>query len=374
MKRALLSLALAALAGAPRLAHAEPADAGAPAACEEVLPQGATRPKVTEVFPVQGLSGWASVLEVTIEHGKGETVLPEGIESGDKKNVPLQQGIRPSATTLRSLSDAGFSLPAPNGGSPPVLTRTETSDGATTKLQLPFVPLPPLPGRNEMILPGVPIAIRRASGQMMTICTAPHPIRVEDPIANEADPKVRPNPDARPQREEWTLAKQVTIGAGIGIVLAVLVGALLLTYLRRPKAVKLPPARPPWEVALEELASVRESNLLLEGKRDEYFDRVSDAVRKYLGARYGFDGLESTTDEMRDVLRRVRPIITRMTEITAFLEDCDLVKFARVEPAEKDCLLALTRGESIVHMTIPPTAAAPAAGAAPPADPRERAA
>jgi hypothetical protein len=43
-----------------------------------------------------------------------------------------------------------------------------------------------------------------------------------------------------------------------------------------------------------------------------------------------------------------------LNEIGGFLADCDLVKFARVVPAEDDCLKALTEGETIVRRTIPP--------------------
>jgi DNA-binding response OmpR family regulator len=47
-------------------------------------------------------------------------------------------------------------------------------------------------------------------------------ILVEDPIANELDPKVKPNPEPRPQREEWVLAKQVAAGLLIAAVTALI--------------------------------------------------------------------------------------------------------------------------------------------------------
>jgi hypothetical protein len=100
------------------------------------------------------------------------------------------------------------------------------------------------------------------------------------------------------------------------------------------------------------------SNLLAEGRTDEYFDRVSDCIRRYLGARYGFDGLETTTDEMRALLRRVRPPVPGLSEIGEFLSECDLVKFARVQPGEGDCIEALQHGERIVERTTPPAARA----------------
>lgn len=325
--------------GAP--AQGAPRSPDLTASCVEYVPAGATRPEVTESFPDRGLSGYASNLEITVKHGKGETVLPDGFK------------VQSASDAGRALALAGFVLPDPDGGSPPSITRDDKGAAAVTKLSIPFVPLPKDPGRNEMILPSVPIAVARASGEIVTICTKPHPIRVEDPTANEPDPKVKPNAPPRPQREDWEAARRVAIGVAIGAV-ATLIALLVWRWWRKqPRVVKGPPPKLPWVVALEELSRIRRSSLLEDGKTDEYYDRVSDAVRKYLGARYGFDGLEATTDEMHNYLIRVRPPIANMSEIMRFLEECDLVKFARVVPTDKDCLEALTRGEAIVHMTIP---------------------
>jgi hypothetical protein len=334
----------------------DPADAGAAkiwASCVERVPEGATRPKIEEAFPARGFSGYVAALEVTISHGKGETVLPEGFK--------VQAGGDPA----KALTEAGFVIPEADAGVSATLSTTQAESGAVTKLSIPFVPLPKEPGRNAMILPPVPVAVARASGEIVTVCTAPHPILVEDPIANELDPKVKPNPPPRPQREEWVLARQLTIGLLLGVVLGGLLAYLIRRWQRRPKVVPAPPPRLPWVVALEELDELRRSSLLTEGRNDEHFDRVSDCVRKYLGARYGFDGLESTTDEMRALLKRVRPPVPELKKIAAFLSDCDLVKFARVLPEESDCVDALRRGEQIVRMTIP----APKRPAPPPANP-----
>lgn len=333
---------------APAAGSADPADAGAKevtASCVERVPAGATRPEIVEVFPERGLSGYAAALEITVKHGKGETVLPEGFH------------VQTASDAGRALAAAGFVLPDPDGGSPPAITRDEAGGGAVTKLSIPFVPLPADAGRHEMTLPPVPIAVARASGEIVTVCTKPHPIRVEDPTANEPDPKVKPNPPPRAQREDWEAARRVAIGVALGAVATVLGLLALRWWRRRPRVVKGPPPKLPWVLALEELSAIRRSSLLADGKTDEFYDRVSDAVRKYLGGRYGFDGLEATTDEMRNTLYRVRPPIKGIGEILRFLEECDLVKFARVVPTDKDCIEALDRGEAIVHMTIPPLVA-----------------
>lgn len=319
------------------------ADAGSmKVSCVEQVPEGAARPDVVEILPDSGLSGYAIPFTIIVGHGKGETVLPEGFR------------VRNDSDTGRALETAGFVVPDQDGGSPASITREEKTSGATTRLTIPIVALPPEAGRNVMILPPMPIAVQRASGSFVTVCTKPHRIRIEDPTANEANPEVKPNPPPRSQREEWVLAKQVSIGVLIGAILTAIALVVWSWWKKRPKPVKLPPKKLPWVQAFEELAEIRESDLLAEGKADIYYERVSNTVRKYLGARYGFDGLERTTDEMKSILRRIRPAIEGFSEIVRFLEDSDLVKFARFMPSDTDCKSALARGQSIVHMTIPP--------------------
>ena len=90
-------------------------------------------------------------------------------------------------------------------------------------------------------------------------------------------------------------------------------------------------------------------------------DRTGNfSMLRSLGARYGFEavgqgetGLETTTGEMLAILNRVRPPVAELPRIKDFLDDCDLVKFARFSPTEELCRVALDRGETIVRRTIP---------------------
>ena len=137
------------------------------------------------------------------------------------------------------------------------------------------------------------------------MCTRPHRILIEDPIASVNDAKPKPNPPPRVQREEWTSLKKGLLWASGGILVGALLAYLAYRWLNRPKPVPPPPPpRPPWEVALERLDETRHAGLLEVGRFGEYFDRVNDAMRSYLGALYGFDGLESTTDEVISSLKR----------------------------------------------------------------------
>ncbi len=113
-----------------------------------------------------------------------------------------------------------------------------------------------------------------------------------------------------------------------------------------------PPPRPPWDVAFEKLDEVRHAGLLATHRYGEYSDRVGDAVRQYFGARYGFDGLECTTDEMLAERRRSALAGVSLEEIAIFLQQCDLVKFARMTPSQDDCQKALGDAEQLVRKTM----------------------
>lgn len=347
-------------------APAASAEPGESATCKETFPPGSERPKVTESFPDRGKSGYALVLDVIIEHGKGETVLPSGAFS---------QG---TGEESRALEAAGFYLPSGKGQSAPKLETKVEGERARSHLTIPVVALPKKPGRVVQTLPPLPIAMARASGEVRTLCTAPHAVALEDPIANTPDAKPKANPKPLRQLEEWTAAKHAALGALGALALGALLVWLYSIWKRRPKPVPAPPPpRPPWDIALEELFDVRIAQLVEQGRFAEHFDRVSDAVRRYLGARYGFDGLETTTREAMNALRKVSPRILVLADVDAFLENADLVKFAKLTPTETECHAALGRAEEIVRRTMPlPDApqrmappGAPGAPGAPPATP-----
>ena len=214
--------------------------------------------------------------------------------------------------------------------------------------------LPKEPGRHELVLPPLPIAVARASGELMTLCTQPHTIVIEDPTGSTPDARPKANPSARRQREEWAAARLAAEFLAVA-ALAAIVGALLARWWkRRPKFVPPPPPpRPPWELALEALERLRRSTMIEEGKLAEHVDAVTDVVRQYLGARFGFDGLEATSREVRRAVRNVKPTLPVLAEIDRMLDESDLVKFARVTPAPDDCRMLLELGDAVVRATMP---------------------
>ncbi len=334
--------------------------AGNVSGCVESIPKGGQHPIVIDVFPIRGTSGWAATLAITVRHGKGERVLPAGLD------------LSAAIEAKKYLKTAGFAIPDQDGGAAAHLwTEPEMKDRgySVTHLDLPLVVLPEKPGRNAMELPPLPVAVQRANGEVATVCTHPHYIAVEDPTANTPHAEPKKNPPPRPQREEWTALKKALLWGSLGLIAGALLAYIAYRQLTKPKPpVPPPPPRPPWEVALERLDEVRHAGLLEVGRHAEYFDRVSDAVRGYLGARFGFDGLESTSDEILSALKRQAVGFVRMDsgsdlnapapgipldDVRQFLAECDLVKFANLTPSPDQCASALSSGEHIVRSTMP---------------------
>jgi hypothetical protein len=157
--------------------------------------------------------------------------------------------------------------------------------------------------------------------------------------------------------------------AGSILAAAAIAGATLLVsrwLKRRPKPVAPPPPpRAPWEVAIEKLLLLErdKETMLAAQKGEEFVDGVGDALREYLGRRYGFDGLESTTDEVLRTLERIRPHKLSLSGVSLLLEQCDLVKFARAAPDPATCDDLWNGALGLVRATTPQEAVAGAAGA-----------
>jgi hypothetical protein len=334
--RTLVLLTVAALLVLARSARAE---------CVETAPQGPERPQMVDAFPDRGTSGYAATLHVVVSHGRGETVLPRGLD------------LQSEGDTARALKAAGFAFPDQDGGGAARLSSIDVdakSGRRQTTLDLPLLALPSEPGRHMLVLPPLPVSIARASNDVVTLCTKAHTILVEDPIASTPDPQPKPNPAPRAQREEWVALERALAWGAVGVAVGGLLAWLVYRWRRRPRPVPPPPPpRPPWEVALERLDEVRHAGLLETHRFPVFFDRVNDAIRQYLGARFGFDGLESTTDETLAALRRVPHFGLPLPEVAAFLQECDLVKFADMTPTMAECERALLQAERLVRSTMP---------------------
>ena len=209
-------------------------------------------------------------------------------------------------------------------------------------------------GRHE--LDGVELRIVTKSGLVGSTHTPQFAFEVGSLLANE--PNAALKPPTQPvvvMQDDYTLL--YVLGGLLAAGLIALVTFWLARYLQRrvKPAPPPPPPRPPWEVASAKLAELRrrKPRMVEEGKAAQFVDEVSDVVREYLGGRFGFDGLETTTDEMLELLRARRCNPGLWQEVGAYLRRCDLVKFAKVEPDLDEADLVFAKAQDIVQFSMP---------------------
>jgi hypothetical protein len=111
--------------------------------------------------------------------------------------------------------------------------------------------------------------------------------------------------------------------------------------------------RPAHIIAYERLERLVAEDLPGQGEAKTFYFRLSEIVRDYLGRRYGFDGLEMTTQEVVNALGRQGEAAPRGEAFLAvrdFLDETDLVKFADFAPADGgDTVLRIARG--VIELT-----------------------
>ena len=155
---------------------------------------------------------------------------------------------------------------------------------------------------------------------------------------------IKPDPkdkdDIRDIKPPQSLNRQFIFYAVIVLVLLVVTGVFFLVrYLKNKNINKVmetaEPERSAHVIAYERLKKLGELNLVKEGKIKEYYIILSEIIRSYLEKRFNVPVVERTTSEAFRELKSVRKISRDdIGIIKGFLEESDLVKFAKYIPEE----------------------------------------
>ena len=290
------------------------------------------------------------------------------------------------ALTLTAISRTGVPVNLPNTidlGAFSILDRKEVEQDlgdARTRREFTLQVAAYEPGEVE--IPPVEVTYLGKAGDVRSAKTAPVAIKIASLIANEPEPALKDN---APPVLVWQQNLILVYIAG-GLLAAALGAVAAWLIVRRLRARALdrpgPPPRPAHEIALERLDRLGAYGFLENADNRPFYFAVSEVVRDYLGARFGFDSLEMTTDELVSTLRKRaarESVLTDLTlvEIESWLSGCDLVKFAKISPTAAESRGTLETAIRIVSSTRPrPAEADVAAGAvhaAAPAPPRRAA-
>jgi hypothetical protein len=206
----------------------------------------------------------------------------------------------------------------------------------------------------------VRVRITGADGELVTLESGTRTIEVHSVLANEPDPQLKPPTDpVAVEQDDYRLL--IVLGALLVLMLGALLGWLFMRWWNkreRPEPAP-PPPPPPWDTALAELrahAAQRES-AIAEGRTEQWVDAVSDSIRGYLGKRFGFHGLESTTNEIAQRLAEAKSLAIAPEEAIGFLDQCDLVKFAKASLADEASNALIEEALALVDRTRPKTQA-----------------
>jgi 5'-deoxynucleotidase YfbR-like HD superfamily hydrolase len=94
---------------------------------------------------------------------------------------------------------------------------------------------------------------------------------------------------------------------------------------------------PAHEIAYRELERLIADDLPGKGRIKEFYQRISDILRRYIENRFGLHAPEQTTEEFLAALGADATLApSHKSLLKNFLQHCDLVKFARHEPTTED--------------------------------------
>jgi hypothetical protein len=183
--------------------------------------------------------------------------------------------------------------------------------------------------------PAIQINVRPPDGKPVAIKSAPVKIEIRS-VLSEKDRDIK---DLKKQAEmhepiRWGL--WICVFLALGIITAI----IWILWKRRRKRVPVVPAPPPQD--LLDLAEAELRELLAHGMpggtaAKPFYVRLSDIVKKMLEAGYSIHTSEQTTSEILDSLKsQPEQNPEEMEKIEAFLNRCDLVKFAKYIPSESE--------------------------------------
>lgn len=97
------------------------------------------------------------------------------------------------------------------------------------------------------------------------------------------------------------------------------------------RKVKIEPKLPPYQTALQEFERIKNEKIWQKGQPKEYYTELTDTLRTYIKARFGFNALEMTSSEIIDNLLEFQNK-EAIADLRLLFQTADLVKFAKHDP------------------------------------------
>ncbi len=184
---------------------------------------------------------------------------------------------------------------------------------------------------GDYIIPPIPVEYMLPDSTKKILISEPVPIRVKSLLAEDVDTAdirdIKAPIEFKPKIPLWYYF------AGALLLIAV-IAVLVWWKIRRGKRKPAEPVdlRPPWEIASERLAVLKEKNYLASGEFKLYYIELSETIRAFLQRIYGMPVLDMTTYEFLTAVIEKDIEEQLYNRLKQFLEFADLVKFAKLVP------------------------------------------
>ena len=199
---------------------------------------------------------------------------------------------------------------------------------------------------GDFEVPTLNVEAVKASGEKEVLASEPIKVVVQSVLTGKQDTLK----DLKPQAELEADYKPFLF------LLVALASAAYLLYrlVRFLKSRKKAPVTKPErirlaeEVAREAIERLLARKLVEQGQFKQFYLELSEIIKRFLGSKLGVHSLERTTEEFTHDLRAVSVPSAQYRMIREFLEDCDLVKFAKYRPSPEEVNQITTRSRSMI--------------------------
>jgi len=202
---------------------------------------------------------------------------------------------------------------------------------------------------GEHIIPATAVKYR-AKGQTDWQDLSVNEVKIEvKSVLNNAPNRA----DIRDIRGPKSFANRMWLYVLIILTVLFIIGAVFsfIFWKKKKEESKAPPI-PAHIIAYEALSALEKKDYIRKGQTETYYIELSDIVRRYLENRFNIRAPEMTTEEF---LIKVKEDSSLSLEhkglLRDFLTNCDLVKFAKYQPAETEASLALTSARKLIDQT-----------------------
>lgn len=228
--------------------------------------------------------------------------------------------------------------------------RSDSGDTATTEFTLEMSAF----DLGVRTLPPLTFEVATLEGER-TFTSDTAQIEVVSTLPPDAAEKGANLYDIRPP-EEVAVPSYALLWALLAAVATALLAYALYRWWKRPRPAVAAAAGPPLPLEVRTknaLDALRAEKLPEQGRIKEFYTRLSDILRGYVGHRYGVEALECTSSELMDALKDLPTPGLNREGLQAFLTESDLVKFAKAQMSEQSCAHALTFAYAVVDQTTP---------------------